>query len=86
VLTLAGGGPAAADVEAFAAAARERGGHVLSIASHADADLPLPAALPEGLAAIGAIVRAQQLAREVSLRRGIEPDTPFGLSKITETH
>jgi glucosamine--fructose-6-phosphate aminotransferase (isomerizing) len=31
-------------------------------------------------------VRAQQLAREVSLRRGIEPDTPFGLSKITETH
>ncbi|HMJ34560.1 MAG TPA: SIS domain-containing protein [Baekduia sp.] len=86
VLTLAGGGPAAPDVDRFAAAARERGGRVLSIAPGPGADLPLPAVLPEGLAAIGAIVRAQQLAREVSLQRGIEPDTPFGLSKVTETH
>jgi glucosamine--fructose-6-phosphate aminotransferase (isomerizing) len=86
VLTLAGGGPAAADVAEFAAAARERGGRVLSIAPGPDADLPLPDVLPEGLAAIGAIVRAQQLAREVSLQRGIDPDTPFGLSKVTETH
>jgi glucosamine--fructose-6-phosphate aminotransferase (isomerizing) len=59
---------------------------VLSIAPGESADLPLPAALPEGLAAIGAIVRAQQLAREVSLQRGIDPDRPFGLSKVTETH
>ncbi|MCZ4493571.1 MAG: hypothetical protein JWP53_2502, partial [Conexibacter sp.] len=58
---------------------------VLSIAPGADADLPLPVELPEGLAAIGAIVRAQQLARAVSLQRGIDPDEPFGLSKVTET-
>jgi glucosamine--fructose-6-phosphate aminotransferase (isomerizing) len=86
VLTLAAGGPAAADVTAFATAARERGGHVLTISPDPGADLPIPAAIGDGLAAIPAIVRAQQLARELSLLRGIDPDAPFGLSKITETH
>ena len=86
VLTLAAGGPAAADVAEFADAARERGGRVLAIAPNAGADLPIPASIPDGLAAITAVVRAQQLAREVSLMRGIDPDAPFGLSKVTETH
>jgi glucosamine--fructose-6-phosphate aminotransferase (isomerizing) len=86
VLTLAAGGPAAADVTEFAQAARERGGRVLAIAPDDAADLPIPAAIPEGLAAITATVRAQQLARAVSLLRGIDPDSPFGLSKVTATH
>jgi glucosamine--fructose-6-phosphate aminotransferase (isomerizing) len=86
VLTLAAGGPAAADVDEFARAARARGGRVLAIAPDDGADLPIPAAIPDGLAAITATVRAQQLAREVSLLRGIDPDSPFGLSKVTETH
>jgi glucosamine--fructose-6-phosphate aminotransferase (isomerizing) len=85
VLTLSAGGATAADVEEFAGAARERGGRVLSIAPGPGADLPLPPVIPEGLAAIPAVVRAQQLAREVSLNRGIDPDAPFGLSKVTET-
>jgi glucosamine--fructose-6-phosphate aminotransferase (isomerizing) len=84
VLTLSAGGPAAADVAEFADAARARGGRVLSIAP--DGDLTIPASIPDGLAGITAIVRAQQLAREVSLLRGIDPDSPFGLSKVTETH
>lgn len=83
VLTLSAGGPAAADVAEFAAAARERGGRVLAISP--DGDLPIPATIGDGLGAIPAIVRAQQLAREVSLLRGIDPDAPFGLSKVTET-
>lgn len=86
VLTLAAGGPAAADVTEFADAARARGGRVLAIAPDAGADLPIPSSIPDGLAGITAIVRAQQLAREVSLLRGIDPDSPFGLSKVTETH
>jgi glucosamine--fructose-6-phosphate aminotransferase (isomerizing) len=84
VLTLAAGGPAAADVAEFADAARARGGRVLAIAP--DGDLPIPASIPDGLAGIPAIVRAQQLARAVSLLRGIDPDSPFGLSKVTATH
>jgi glucosamine--fructose-6-phosphate aminotransferase (isomerizing) len=84
VLTLAAGGPAAADVAEFADAARARGGRVLAIAP--DGDLPIPASIPDGLAGIPAIIRAQQLARAVSLLRGIDPDSPFGLSKVTATH
>lgn len=83
VLTLAAGGPAAADVTEFATAARDRGGRVVTIAP--DGDLPIPTTIGEGLAAICAIIRAQQLAHELSLLRGIDPDTPFGLSKVTET-
>jgi glutamine---fructose-6-phosphate transaminase (isomerizing) len=83
VLTLSAGGPAAADVAEFADAARARDGQVLSIAP--DGDLPIPAALGDGLSSITAIVRAQQLARAISIQRGIDPDAPFGLSKVTET-
>lgn len=84
VLTLSAGGPAAADVAEFADAARARDGHVLSIAPNGD--LPIPASLGDGLSSVTAIVRAQQLARAISLQRGIDPDAPFGLSKVTETH
>jgi glutamine---fructose-6-phosphate transaminase (isomerizing) len=83
VLTLAAGGPTADDVAEFAAAARARGGRVLAIAP--GGDLSIPASIGDGLAAIPAIVRAQQLARELSLLRGIDPDAPFGLSKVTAT-
>jgi glucosamine--fructose-6-phosphate aminotransferase (isomerizing) len=85
VLTLAAGGPTAPDVAEFAAAARERGGRVLTISPDPGAELPIPASIGDGLAAIPAIVRAQQLARELSLLRGIDPDAPFGLSKVTAT-
>jgi hypothetical protein len=30
-------------------------------------------------------VRAQQVAREVGLRRGLDPDAPPGLTKVTLT-
>jgi glucosamine--fructose-6-phosphate aminotransferase (isomerizing) len=49
------------------------------------ADLPLPAALPELLAPIAAVVRGQQLAYALALGRGIDPDAPRGLSKVTAT-
>ena len=78
VLTLSAGGPAAADVAEFADAARARGGRVLAIGTGPDADLRIPASVPDGLAGITAIVRAQQLAREVSLLRGIDPDARSG--------
>jgi glucosamine--fructose-6-phosphate aminotransferase (isomerizing) len=42
--------------------------------------------VPEALAAIPAVVRAQQLALELALARGLDPDAPAGLSKITATH
>jgi glutamine---fructose-6-phosphate transaminase (isomerizing) len=42
-------------------------------------------ALPEWLAPIGLIVPGQLLTEELSRRLGIDPDSPRGLSKVTQT-
>ena len=49
------------------------------------AELPIPAGIPEALAPIVSVVRAQQLARETAIARGLDPDAPPGLSKVTMT-
>jgi glucosamine--fructose-6-phosphate aminotransferase (isomerizing) len=41
--------------------------------------------LPEALAPIPAVVFGQQLAHTLALARGLDPDAPRGLSKITRT-
>lgn len=51
-----------------------------------DADLPLPAGTSEVTAPILATIRGQQLALAASLLRGLDPDAPEGLSKVTATH
>jgi glucosamine--fructose-6-phosphate aminotransferase (isomerizing) len=86
VLAFSVEGPAARDVAELADEVRARGGQVLSVADAPAADLPLPGGMPEGLAPIPATVRAQQLARELALHRGIDPDAPFGLRKVTPTY
>lgn len=85
VLVLDGPGPAHADVVDLIADLRGRGARVWTIASGAtDCDLPLPE-VSEGVLPIVAVVRAQQLARELALARGRDPDAPAGLSKVTAT-
>jgi glutamine---fructose-6-phosphate transaminase (isomerizing) len=42
-------------------------------------------ALPEWLAPIGLVVPGQLLTEELSRRLGIDPDSPRGLSKVTQT-
>jgi glucosamine--fructose-6-phosphate aminotransferase (isomerizing) len=64
---------------------RERGAAVHEIADRAGAELPLPAGPAEPLAAIVAAVRAQQVALALALHRGLDPDAPRGLSKVTMT-
>lgn len=51
----------------------------------ANGDLPLPVGLPEHLAVIPAAVRGQQLALSLALLKGLDPDAPLGLSKVTDT-
>jgi len=82
VLVLDGPGPAHADVAALIADLRARGARVWTIAP--GGDLPLPD-LHEGLLPIVAVVRAQQLARELALARDRDPDAPAGLRKVTAT-
>ena len=54
-------------------------------ATRPDAELPLPQGLPEALAVFPATVRAQQLAAAMAAARGIDPDAPAGLTKVTPT-
>jgi glutamine---fructose-6-phosphate transaminase (isomerizing) len=84
VLALSAAGPARADVAELVAMLRGRGARVLTVSADADADLPLPA-VAEPLAPIVAVVAAQQLARELALARGRDPDAPVGLQKVTAT-
>ena len=85
MLAVSAAGPAAADVEELAASLERAGAPVLRLADRPDVPLPYPGGLAEPLAAIPAVVRAQQLAFELALRRGVDPDEPPGLRKVTPT-
>ena len=52
------------------------------VADGPGADIRVPGHLPEALGAIPAAVRAQQVALELALRRGRDPDRPPGLEKV----
>jgi glutamine---fructose-6-phosphate transaminase (isomerizing) len=85
VLAFLAGGPAHADMVELVDDLRGRGADVYVAAPDAGADLPLPAGVPEGLAPIVAVVRAQQVALALARLRGLDPDAPVGLSKVTAT-
>lgn len=90
-LCLVAAGPVARDVGEVAAALRARGVAVHAITE--DANLvpaaedvvPVASGVPEALAPLVQLVRGQQLARSLALVRGVDPDTPRGLNKVTLT-
>jgi glutamine---fructose-6-phosphate transaminase (isomerizing) len=84
-LAVSATGPAAADVAELAEQIAGGGGPVLRMSDDPGASLPFPSGLPEPLAAIPATARAQQLAFELARRRGVDPDRPPGLAKVTRT-
>ena len=77
VLLIEGGGPADTDLADLRNLLAARGAE--------QAGLPLPHGLPETAQVITAVVRGQQLARELALARGADPDAPAHLSKVTAT-
>lgn len=83
VIVVSGGDRFAADEAALAARLATEG--VPYAVCGTGGDLPLPAA-SEVTAPILATVRGQQLALAASLLRGLNPDAPAGLSKVTATH
>ena len=85
VLALLAAGPAHADMTDLVDDLRRRGADVAVLADEDDAALSLPRDVPEALAPIVAVVRAQQLALALARRRGLDPDAPEGLSKVTVT-
>lgn len=91
VLAFAPSGAAASDTHELAPRLRERGSPLVIISDVQDilaqATLPvrLPASVDERFSPITAIIPGQQLALYMALARGIEPDHPRGLNKVTET-
>ena len=85
LLAVSATGPAAPDVEQLAAELERAGTPVLRLSDADGAPLQYPGGLAEPLCAVPATVRAQQLALALALRRGLDPDRPPGLGKVTET-
>jgi glucosamine--fructose-6-phosphate aminotransferase (isomerizing) len=78
-------GPAAPDMAELLYEVRRRGGRAITIGDAPGSAVSLPADVPEPLAPIVAVLRGQQIAAALADRLGIDPDTPFGLRKVTET-
>jgi glucosamine--fructose-6-phosphate aminotransferase (isomerizing) len=87
LLAIAPDGPTLASMRELVAMARERGAHVAAIGHDAMLGDPFLGLvdIPEWLGPVVAIVPAQRLAVGLAERRGVDVDTPFGLSKITLT-
>jgi glucosamine--fructose-6-phosphate aminotransferase (isomerizing) len=86
VLLVAGGERFASDDAALAERLAAAGVPYEICGTAPDSDLPLPAGTAEVTAPILATIRGQQLALAASLSRGLDPDAPVGLSKVTATH
>lgn len=78
VLVLDGGAPFSADVTKLIGQLHAMGADVAMCSSRADAALPAPAPFIDPLAALPALVRAQQLALFLAAARGLDPDEPPG--------
>ena len=86
VLIVSGGKRFAADEAALAARLTAERVPYAVCGAVPGADLPLPPGVPEVTAPILATIRGQQLALAAALLRGLDPDAPAGLSKVTATH
>jgi glucosamine--fructose-6-phosphate aminotransferase (isomerizing) len=91
VLLVGGGGSVQADLESIATRLVEYGCRVIGLFDSVDAPRGLDAAavhdsgLPEELTPLTLAVLGQLLALRVALARGVDPDRPRALHKITRT-
>ncbi len=90
-LLVAPSGATAADMLALARTLRERGAALLVISDRddvlelAETPLRLPGGIPEWLVPLPAVVPGQLLALALARLKGLDPDRPRGLNKITLT-
>lgn len=84
VLALDGGPQFAAGNRELVERLSRLGAPVATCAPGEGSTFAMPTGLSEVLYAILATVRGQQLAYELSLSRGLDPDQPTGLTKVTQ--
>jgi glucosamine--fructose-6-phosphate aminotransferase (isomerizing) len=91
LLVIAPSGKTQADLGSFIATVKGRGASTVVISDHAEilglADIPLrlPEGIPEWLSPMVAIIPGQMMALQLTLAKGLDPDQPVGLKKVTET-
>jgi len=92
LLVIAPSGKTQTDLASFISTVKDRGAATVVVSDHADilndADVPLrmPEGIPEWLSPMVAIIPGQMMALQLTLAKGLDPDQPVGLTKITETH
>jgi glucosamine--fructose-6-phosphate aminotransferase (isomerizing) len=91
VLVVAPGPRTFDDLDGLVRLARDRGSPLIAVSDRpellesADVALPLPAGVPEPLSPLVAAIPGQLWAMGLCLARGMHPDAPPGLSKVTHT-
>jgi glutamine---fructose-6-phosphate transaminase (isomerizing) len=91
VVLVAPSGQATDDAGELMDVLRKRGARVIALSDRpevlraATAAIELPAGVPEWLSPIVTVVPGQMWARSLALAKGLDPDRPRGLSKVTKT-
>ena len=91
LLVIAPSGKTKDDLERFIITVKERGADSVVVSDDSEilslANVPfrLPDGIPEWLSPIVAIIPGQLVALQLTLARGLNPDQPVGLKKVTET-
>ena len=91
IIFIAPRGAAFDDVRALTDDVRVLGAELLMISddpeilTQAHLAMPLPAGLPEWLTPLIAIIPGQLFAMALAEAKGLDPDSPVGLHKVTET-
>jgi glucosamine--fructose-6-phosphate aminotransferase (isomerizing) len=91
VIIVAPGGAVSADLADLVVDMKARGAELLIISDQedllqqADLPLPIPAGIPEWLTPLAAVIPGQLFAVALAQARGMNPDHPQGLTKVTET-
>ncbi|HEX2154502.1 MAG TPA: SIS domain-containing protein [Acidimicrobiia bacterium] len=89
VLAVATAGPTYDQMTSLVADLTRRGAHIVTVSdleeAPGDVVIPIPRIEP-WLSPIVAAPVVQMFARELTLARGLDPDSPRGLSKVTLTH
>ena len=83
LVAVVGPGRAGEETARLASDVAARGAPVVVVGD--GGELPVPGSLPEWLATIPTVVRGQQLALALAAAKGIDPDQPPTLSKVTLT-
>ena len=92
VFVVAPAGVASEELAALVADLRGRGAEILlisndsSLLAQARLAMPLPANVPEWLTPMVAVLPGQLFSLALAREKGLDPDRPQGLSKVTETY